>query len=61
MTHQVAVRSRLGRFLIARRRLLLAIVAGIAVAIVLPPTTRIATRFLLGWDLTAFIYVASPS
>ena len=57
MTRQIAVRSRFGRFLIARRRLLVAIVAGIALAMVLPPTTRVATRFLLGWDLTAFIYV----
>ena len=58
MTRQFAVRSRFGRFLIARRRLLVAIAAGIALAMVLPPTTRVATRFLLGWDLTAFIYVA---
>lgn len=53
-----AVRSRLGRFLIARRRLLVATGAGIALAVVLPPATRLATRFLLAWDLTAFIYVA---
>ena len=32
--------------------------AGIVLSAVLPPATRIATRFLLGWDLTAFIYVA---
>ena len=58
MTRQLAIRSRFGRFLVARQRLLVAIVAGLAVAMVLPPTTRLATRFLLGWDLTAFIYVA---
>lgn len=58
MTRQLAIRSRFGRFLVARRRLLLAVLAGIALATVLPPTTRIATRFLLAWDLTAFIYVA---
>ena len=58
MTRQGAIRSRFGRFLIARRRLLLAILAGIVLATVLPPTTRAATRFLLAWDLTAFIYVA---
>jgi uncharacterized membrane protein len=58
LIHPVAVRSRFGRFLVARRRLLVAIAAGIALAMVLPPTTRGATRFLLGWDLTAFIYVA---
>jgi len=58
LTRQGAIRSRFGRFLIARRRLLLAILAGIVLATVLPPTTRAATRFLLAWDLTAFIYVA---
>lgn len=58
MTRTVAGRSRFGRFLIARRRLLAAIVAGLVLAVALPPTTRLATRFLLAWDLTAFIYVA---
>lgn len=58
MSPQGAVRSRLGRFFVARRRLLLAIGAGIALAAILPPSTRLATRFLLAWDLTAFIYVA---
>ena len=57
MTSRDVLRSRFGRFLIARRRLLVAVVAGLALAMVLPPTTRVATRFLLGWDLTAFIYV----
>ena len=36
----------------------MAILAGIVLATILPPTTRMATRFLLAWDLTAFIYVA---
>jgi len=58
LTHQRALRSRFGRFLVARRRLLVAIVAGIALAMVLPATTRLSTRFLLGWNLTAFIYVS---
>jgi uncharacterized membrane protein len=53
-----ALRSRFGRFLMARRRLLVAFAAGIVLAMILPPTTRLATRFLLAWDLTAFIYVA---
>jgi len=57
LTRSVALRSRFGRFLIARRRLLLAILAGVVVAAVLPADTRLATRFLLGWDLTALIYV----
>lgn len=58
MSRPVVVRSRFGRFLAARRRLLVAILAGIALAMVLPSTTRVATRFLLAWDLTAFIYIA---
>jgi uncharacterized membrane protein len=58
LTHQRALRSRFGRFLVARRRLLVAIVAGIALAMVLPATARLSTRFLLGWNLTAFIYVS---
>lgn len=37
---------------------MVAIVAGIALALILPPSIRAATRFLLAWDLTAFIYVA---
>jgi uncharacterized membrane protein len=58
LIHRASVRSRFGRFVVARRRLLVAIVAGIALAMVLPPTARLSTRFLLGWNLTAFIYVA---
>ncbi len=58
MNREVAVRSRFGRFLLARSRLLVAIGAGSALALVLPPGIRLATRFLLAWDLTAFIYVA---
>lgn len=58
MTGRAASRSRFGRFLVARRRLLVAIGAGLVLAAVLPSATRLPTRFLLGWDLTAFIYVA---
>lgn len=58
MNDPAALPSRFGRFLMARRRLLVAIAAGIVLAMVLPPTTRLATRFLLAWDLTALIYVA---
>ena len=57
MVSQIALRSRFSRFLLARRRLLVAIAAGALLAMILPPTTRVATRFLLGWDLTALIYV----
>jgi uncharacterized membrane protein len=34
-----------------------AILAGTALMVVLPDTMRLATRFLLAWDLTSFIYV----
>lgn len=34
-----------------------AILAGVALTVVLPDTMRLATRFLLAWDLTSFIYV----
>lgn len=49
--------SRLGRILFARRRLLLAGLAGLALLAVLPPSLRPATRLLLAWDLTAAGYV----
>jgi uncharacterized membrane protein len=55
---QITFRSRVGKILVARRRLLVAIVAGLVLAAVLPDSTRPATRFLLAWDLTSFIYVA---
>ena len=58
MIHEVAVRTRFGRFVVARRRLLVAVAAGVVLAMVLPSTARLSTRFLLGWNLTAFIYVA---
>jgi uncharacterized membrane protein len=62
--------SRLVRLVVVRRRLLISIVSGIALGWALPwllplamtgadPTaTRLSTRLLAGWDLTAFIYVA---
>lgn len=37
---------------------MVSVVAGLVLAAILPPTIRSATRFLLAWDLTAFIYVA---
>jgi len=58
LIHEVAVRTRFGRFVVARRRLLVAVAAGVVLAMVLPSTARLSTRFLLGWNLTAFIYVA---
>lgn len=58
MKQQVAFRSRFGKFVVARRRLLVAILAGLILAAILPGTMRLATRLLLAWDLTSFIYVA---
>jgi uncharacterized membrane protein len=58
LIRRIALRSRFGRFVAGRRRLLVAIAAGVALAMVLPSTARLSTRFLLGWNLTAFIYVA---
>ena len=51
------VDSRLGRVMLARRRLAASIVAGVVLFIVLPPHLRPVTRVLLAWDLTALIYV----
>jgi uncharacterized membrane protein len=50
--------SRLVRFLIARRRLMSSILAGVIVFLALPGDTREVTRILLAWDTTAGIYVA---
>jgi uncharacterized membrane protein len=54
---QISFRSRFGKILLARRRLLSAIVAGVILAVILPAWVRPATRFLLAWDLTAFTYI----
>jgi len=51
--------SRIARFLIARRRLLVSIAAGLLLLLVLPASYRTATRWLLAWDLTAAIYVGA--
>jgi uncharacterized membrane protein len=50
-------RSRVGRFLVARRRLLASIGAGLVLLAALPDSLRLATRLLLAWDLTSAIYV----
>jgi uncharacterized membrane protein len=49
--------TRAGRVLFARRRLLASIVAGVLLFAVLPDHLRLVTRILMGWDLTALIYV----
>lgn len=59
MANTVAARSRIVRILIARRRLLLALIAGLALMVLLPHSLRLATRALLGWDLMALIYVGA--
>ena len=58
-TPPIAVsRSRLKRFLIARRRLLSCLLAGLVAFAVMPPGMGLATRWLLAWDVTAGLYVA---
>jgi uncharacterized membrane protein len=49
--------TRAGRILLARRRLLASIAAGVLLFAVLPDHLRPVTRILIGWDLTAAIYV----
>src|SRR5260370_16312483 len=51
--------SRIVRILIARRRLMAAVAAGLILLLVLPTSYRTATRYLLAWDLTSAIYVAA--
>ena len=57
MTQATLLQTRLGRILFARRRLLLAILAGVVLLAVLPASQRLATRLLLAWDLAAAAYV----
>jgi uncharacterized membrane protein len=57
LTRPVVFQSRAGKILAARRRLLLATLAGVLLLTVLPPSLRWATRLLLAWDLMAAIYV----
>ncbi len=56
-TSRKASEYRLVRFLVARRRLLLSLAAGAVLLAALPSSFRLATRYLLAWDLTATIYV----
>ncbi|HSI01113.1 MAG TPA: DUF1345 domain-containing protein [Reyranella sp.] len=58
MRPRVEFPSRVGKILAARRRLLLAVLAGLVLLAVLPPSLRMGTRLLLAWDLTSAIYVA---
>ena len=47
------------RFVIGRQRLLLSSAAGLVLLVLLPDELRLATRFILAWDLTAALYIAS--
>src|SRR4029077_4126800 len=51
--------SRILRILVARRRLLMSVAAGLILLLVLPASFRTATRYLLAWDLTSAIYVGA--
>jgi len=57
LIRRAAQGSRAVRILVARRRLLLALLAGLGLLALLPDSLRIATRLLLAWDLTAAVYV----
>jgi uncharacterized membrane protein len=50
-------RTRPGRFLLARRRLLVAILAGSVVAVALYGRLRWETHLLAAWNATALVYV----
>jgi uncharacterized membrane protein len=54
---QIAHQSRVGKILVARRRLLLATLAGLLLLALLPASMRLGTRLLLAWDLVSAIYV----
>lgn len=57
--HPAASYSRLKRFLVARRRLLSCVLAGLVAYAVLPDSPYgPAVRYLLAWDVTAGLYVA---
>jgi len=48
---------RIARFVVGRRRLLMSIAAGVSLFVLLSGEMRLATRFILAWDLTALLYV----
>lgn len=51
-------RSRFGRMVIARLRLLASVGAGGLLFALLPETVRSVTRLLIAWDLTAVVYLS---
>lgn len=50
---------RIVRFIIGRKRLVLSTLAGLILLAVLPGHMRLATRFILAWDVTAVLYITS--
>ncbi len=57
MSRKSPPEARVVRLLIARRRLMVSVAAGLIAFFVLPGSMRLATRVLLAWDLTTAIYV----
>jgi uncharacterized membrane protein len=51
--------ARIVRLLIARRRLMTSVAAGVILYLLLPASVRPVTRGLLAWDLTAAVYVVA--
>ena len=49
---------RLVRVVYARPRTFIGLVVGIAVFLLAPSSLRVVTRFLIGWDAFAAIYIA---
>ncbi len=59
MSRKSPPEARIVRMLIARRRLMASVAAGVILYLILPSSYRLATRGLLAWDLTASIYVVA--
>ncbi|HTR84021.1 MAG TPA: DUF1345 domain-containing protein [Reyranella sp.] len=57
MAKSTARTSRLQRMFLLRRRLLGSVVIGVVLFLLLPQHMRLSTRALLGWDLTALLYI----
>ena len=52
-------RSRMVRFVVGRRRLLLSVVAGLLLLAVLPDRLHLATRLIFAWDFMTALYVSA--
>ena len=59
LTHSLrpSVLRRLRVFFLARRRMMFAVLCGVASYHLMPDTWRQATRLLVAWDLAAFLYI----